>query len=323
MKINRNGIDYELKVDVLDELNFYDWSRVRVKPDEMVACSPFRNEKSPSFSINLETGLWIDFGSHDDFYKKGNLITLLSFLRNETPNEVESYLLSKYGIDLSDVDSLSIDIDFSIDTKEEPIIDIDTYKQYAFKHPYLNRRGISDKVQRAFKIGFDKKSNAIALAWFDVDGNIINIKFRSVKSKIFYYYPNGQPIRNHIYGMHFVFKMKSETVYLVESEIDALYMWSNGFPAIALGGSNISEAQKKLILRSPIKTLVMATDNDAVGQEIRDKVSRAFMGTKEIREINLPVGVKDVNDLSPERLKQVANNTIPVTFSIFNTKPNR
>lgn len=316
MKIKRNGVEYDLKVDVLEELNYFDWNRAKVKPDEMVACSPFRNEKSPSFSINLTTGQWIDFGS-DDHFSKGNLITLLSYLRNETPNEVETYLLERYGIDLTDVESLNLDFDLNFDTKVETIIDIETYKQYAFRHPYLGKRGVSEKVQKAFKVGFDKKANAVSLAWFDVKGNIINIKFRSVKSKIFFYYPNGQPIRNHIYGMHFVYKMNLEKVFIVESEIDALYLWSNGFPAIALGGSNISDAQRKLILRSPIKTLVIATDNDRVGEEIKERLMTDLVGYKELHSITFPENAKDVNDLSPEQLKTIASNTKPVYFNII------
>jgi DNA primase len=94
-------------------------------------------------------------------------------------------------------------------------------------------------------------------------------------------------------------------------------MWSNGFPAIALGGSNISEKQKQLIYRSPIKTLILATDNDRVGREIREKVFKMFVGYKEIHEISLPEGVKDVNDLSPEQLKTVANNDSKVKITIL------
>lgn len=314
--ITRNDVRYELPVDVLEELNYYNWNRVRVKGNEMLACSPFREENHPSFSVNIETGLWQDWGSQD-YYGKGNLITLLSFLRNETPNEVEDYLLDKYGIDLSDTDKLELNIDFNIDTKVDTIIDIETYKQYAYRHPYLSQRGISEKVQRAFKVGFDRQSNAVALAWHDVHGNIINIKFRSVKSKQFFYYPTGQQLRNHIYGMHFIYRMNCETAYLVESEIDALYLWSQGLPAIALGGSKISDKRKQLILRSPIKNLVIATDNDRVGQEIRQKVINLFIGYKELFDLQIPNNYKDVNEVPPEVLKTLANSVKPVEINLI------
>lgn len=309
IKILRNGVEYELNVDVLEELSFYDWGRARNRGHELTACSPFRSERSPSFSINLETGLWKDFGAVD-FYNKGGLVQLLSFLRNETHHEVENYLLEKYGVNLLDVDSLSLNFDLNFNTNNDTIISIEEYKQFAYRSPYLAGRGISEKVQRAFKVGYDRNNKAVALAWMDVKGNIVNIKFRSTRSKMFYYYSNGQPIRNHLYGMNFVFRMKCERVFIVESEIDALYLWSCGFPAIALGGSNLSEAQKKLLLRSPATTYVIATDNDAVGQEVKEKLGIALIGSKNLEEIVFPEYVKDINDMSPELVKSVANNTI-------------
>lgn len=316
IEIKRNEVTYELPVDVLEELNYYDWHRARVKPEEMVACSPFRDEGSPSFSINLETGLWIDFGSHDN-YSKGNLINLLSFLRNETPSEVEDYLLEKYGIDLSDTDKLELNIDFNIDTKVDTVISMEEYNQYAFRSPYLAGRGISEKVQRAFKVGFDKKNNAVSFAWHDIEGNIINVKFRSINSKVFFYHPDGQQLRNHIYGMYFIYKMKPETIYLVESEVDCLYLWSHGYPAIALGGSKISERRRQLLLRCPAKRIVLCTDNDSEGRGIREKVTGMLMGYKELHGITFPDFAKDVNDLSPEQLKDVVDNDTPVNLILF------
>ncbi|MDR7207617.1 toprim domain-containing protein [Priestia megaterium] len=315
--IVRNGISHELEVDVLEELQPFDWSRGRVRVEEFTACSPFRDESSPSFSINLISGQWIDFGS-SDHYSKGNLVTLLSYLHNDTPTEVETYLLEKYGIDFMDTDSLELNFNLSLeDQVEKKIITLEDYKQYSYRHNYLNGRGINEKVQRAFKIGYDKKGKAIAIPWFDKDGNIINVKFRSVSTKRFYYFPTGQAIKNHLYGMHFVFKLNLKRVFIVESEIDALYLWSCGFPAIALGGSNISAAQQQLILRSPITDLVIATDNDAVGRQIRERIISNFVGYTELHDLNLPPNVKDVNELSPTRLTALAKNTNEVNIKII------
>jgi len=288
-----------------------------VRVEEFTACSPFRDESSPSFSINLISGQWIDFGS-SDHYSKGNLVTLLSYLHNETPLEIETYLLEKYGIDFMDTDSLELNFNLSLeDQVEKKIITLEDYKQYSYRHNYLNGRGINEKVQRAFKIGYDKKGKAIAIPWFDKDGNIINVKFRSVSTKRFYYYPTGQAIKNHLYGMHFVFKLNLKRVFIVESEIDALYLWSCGFPAIALGGSNISAAQQQLILRSPITDLVIATDNDAVGRQIRERIISSFVGYTELHDLILPSTVKDVNELSPARLTSLAKNTSEVNIKII------
>ncbi|WP_353856801.1 toprim domain-containing protein [Bacillus sp. Bos-x628] len=316
MIIRKNGFEYDIDVDIREELSNFDWHRPNIKGSEMMACSPFRDEHTPSFAVNLETGLWQDFGGFGS-QSKGNLITLLSYLRNETPSEIEDYLLAKYGIDLSDVDKLELNVDFSIDSNTETIISSEAYRQFAFRSPYLEKRGISEKIQRAFRIGYDKASKAVSFPWQDIKGNIVNIKFRSTTSKQFFYYPKGQQLKNHIYGLHFIYKLKSETVYLVESEIDALYLWTHGLPAVAIGGSKISDKRKQLLLRSPIKRLVLATDNDAVGEEIRGRVTDMLAGSMEVYEIHLPDKVKDVNDLTTDELKDVCENATPRNIKLF------
>ncbi|MGF9741561.1 toprim domain-containing protein [Priestia megaterium] len=309
--------NHELEIDVMEEISEYQWDRARPRTGEFTACSPFRSDGSPSFSISTETGQWIDFGASNDLYSKGSLVLLLSFLREETTTEVEDYLIDKYGIDLTDAESLELNIDLSETKKEPRIISIDEYKRYAYKHPYLGTRKISDKVQRAFKTGFDRGVKAVALAWHDKDGNIINVKFRSIKSKQFYYFEGGQELRNHIYGLHFIYRMNCKRVYIVESEIDCLFLWSCGLPCIALGGSKLSDARKKLLLRSPIETLVIATDNDAVGEEVKQKIVKATLGYKNLEEIHLPLNVKDVNELTPEEVIEIDKNATPLGFSFM------
>jgi DNA primase len=144
--------EHELAIDVLEELDPYEWYRGRVRTDEFTSCSPFRRESSPSFSISLLTGLWIDFGAGiEEYYKKGDLVLLLSFLRAETPSEVEDYLLDKYGIDLSDVEKLSLGLNFALEEVKPFILTLEEYKKYAFRHTYLAGRGISEKVQNRLR----------------------------------------------------------------------------------------------------------------------------------------------------------------------------
>ncbi|GAK00891.1 toprim domain-containing protein [Geomicrobium sp. JCM 19055] len=300
----------ELHVDVMEELSFYieSFDRGSEKVDEFVSCSPFRSERTPSFSISLDTGQWIDFGADEyDLFKKGGLVKLLSFLRNETYEEAEHYLLDRYGIDISDPDVLAFTIDLQEDSSNDRIISLDEYRKYAYRHNYLATRGISEKVQRSFKVGYDKRSKAITFPWMNRNDEIVNIKYRSVKSKQFYYYGEGQPIRNHLYGMNFIHKLNITEAYIVESEIDALYLWTHGFPAVALGGSNLSSAQSKLFTRSPIENLIIAVDNDSVGEWISTAISKRLNGLMTLEKIKYPNHVKDVNDLSSDELVTVLN----------------
>lgn len=298
----------KLMVDVLDELSPYEFHKARNRGTELTSCSPFRVEDSPSFSINLETGQWIDFGASGDSHGKGNLVTLLSFLRGETFEQTENYLLNKYGFMHKNVDEIKLNIQLEKPVQERKIITLDEYEQYAYRHPYLEGRGVSERVQSAFKIGYDRVNKAVAFPWFDTEGNIVNIKFRSVRSKHFHY-ADGQPIRNHLYGIHFIKELLPKRpepfAYIVESEIDALYLWSNGLPAIAIGGSNITAQQISLIKRSPIRQLIVTTDNDEVGRKVKVKIVKELLGYVDLFEIDFPDGKKDVNDLTPDELRLV------------------
>lgn len=154
MKVREHDID----VDVLEEIDPYldSFNMYRIRGEELQACSPFRDESTPSFNINLNTGLWIDFGATDT-YSSGNLLTLLAFLMETSYESVEALLLDKYLGILAEVDGFEL----SVVLEEE-----ETYRTYAqeelkpflsYRSPYLDNRGITDKVQRAFKTGYDKK----------------------------------------------------------------------------------------------------------------------------------------------------------------------
>lgn len=305
----------EIEVDVREEIERYEWRNVRDKGVEFVCCSPFRDERHASFSINLETGLWIDFGSYDDHWKKGNLVRLLAWLEDTTEEDIEDSLLEGYGYEVEDDDfKLEINLDNSA-AVDKIFTDKDVAPFMTPKYEYLEGRGISRAVQDTFGIGYDGKGKgAVAFFWRDAfTGAIINIKFRSIHEKKFYYADGGQQVKNHLYGLWDALQAGHDDLYLVESEIDALYLWSVGIPAIALGGSFLSESQKDIIVRSGIESLVIATDNDDAGNRVRRQIRRELGGDLTLLDLMLPEGA-DVNDLSPDQLKDVPRTKMKYKF---------
>ena len=307
----------ELDIDYLDELEMFDvWSNHRVRENKFQACSPFRTEKHPSFACNLENGLWIDSGASNEEWRKGNFLKLLSWLREETWEETEDYLLDKYSPLNVDVETLTLNLNLVLE-EEPPIIFSHTDLKNIFQiTKYLRGRGVTDRIQQLMNVGYDKKSEAVVLPWHDKDGNIVNMKYRSTKEKYFWY-AKGQPIKNHLYGLYLVKILKKEKVYIVESEIDALYLWSLGFPAIALGRAGISQIQRELILNSCITTLVIATDNDRAGSRAGLEIIRELNGYIDIQCINFPNNVKDVNDMDEDTCTRVCKNHRPIRFRIL------
>ncbi|MTV49826.1 toprim domain-containing protein [Heliobacillus mobilis] len=300
---------HEIDVDITRELQLYDWQRPRLRGDKFLACSPFRSERHPSFAVHLHTGVWIDSGSDDEEWKKGGFSKLLSWLRNETIFETESYLLEEYGIHVKDIDSVQLSFRLPVEESQLPPLSMERLIEYRYRHPYLlEQRGIQERYQRAFQIGYDRKNRAITFPWFDREGALATIKFRSVTHKWFWYVSDGQPVKNHVYGMNLIYQRGASRAYIVESEIDAITLWQIGQPAIALGGAHLSPRQRELILQSPIQELIIATDNDRAGKRIAESIIRQLGGYVCLKTLRLPDDVKDVNELSRDNLKRIAHS---------------
>lgn len=294
---------YELDIDFAEELDPYmdEFSRAQVRGEKLQSCSPFRHESTPSFAVNLDNGTWIDSGASDEDWYKGNFVKLLSYLMGTTYEEAEDYLIAKYRLILDDTEALTLDIQLE-DDKDYRELTVDDLEPYAYRSTYLGNRGISERVQRAFQIGYDRSSNAVTFAWHDKKGSIINIKFRKTETKVFWYLKDGQPIKQHIYGLHMVYKTGAKRVFIVESETDALYLWSHKIPAVALGSASLSKKQEELLLSSPIEEIVLAFDRDSAGSRARDHVTSRLLGKKQISIMPIPVGCKDINDIKSENL---------------------
>ena len=76
-------------INIYDVLNYYNIRYKNSQGNEILCHSPFRKDKHPSFCINKETMLWIDFASSE----KGNIISLVGMLENlDTKNNFKDIL---------------------------------------------------------------------------------------------------------------------------------------------------------------------------------------------------------------------------------------
>ena len=123
-------------------------------------------------------------------------------------------------------------------------------------------------------------------------------------------------MKNHVFGLYQVIKDGCTKAYIVESEIDALYLWSNGIPAVALGGSYLSQDQLRKLLLSGVETFVIATDNDAAGQRIKESLKKALAGHAEVLQVTIPEYAKDINEVKPSDIKKVVDSEEPTTIQM-------
>jgi DNA primase len=290
IKIRGQSVD----IDIEGELREFPWTRPRWSADKLIAASPFRYDKTPSFFVKFDgdyAGTWADSGAYDSEWASGNFTKLLSFLRNETYEETEEYLAGTYGFEASAETIKLAPLRLRVQRDRQPL-NAEVLAQYTEDYSYLESRSISAETQRQMGVRYDRKSNAAVIPWRLPDGRLANVKYRKTRGKVFWYAKQALPIRELTYGID---QAQARTV-ICEAEIDAMSFIEAGYAAIAVGGSSFNDYKRDMILRSPISELIIATDNDKAGGKLRAEIIEALRGKLTLRVARLPGEVKDAND---------------------------
>lgn len=169
-------------------------------------------------------------------------------------------------------------------------------EQYKYHTNYWATRGISDEVVNRFDLGFDVQQNMVVFPIRDLSGKVAMITKRSVTSKYFYI---EEARSKPVYLLYDIIKNNIDKVYVVESQINALTLWTWGYPAIALIGTG-AEEQYKILRRSGIREYILCFDGDVAGDSGRRRFIKNMSDEILISVKELPRG-KDVNDLTKEQ----------------------
>jgi DNA primase len=89
-------------------------------------------------------------------------------------------------------------------------------------------------------------------------------------------------------------QVRGDEVVLVEGPFDWLSASQWGLPAVALAGSHVSPSTVRVLSR--FRRVYLALDNDEAGLRASAQLKEALAG--KARRLQLPQGVKDVNDLA-------------------------
>ena len=270
-----------LDIDIETELREFDWTRARWTADKLQAASPMRYDQTPSFFVNLDgeyAGTWSDSGAYDSEWASGNFTKLLAFLRQETYEEAEDYLLETYGIP---TDGKRREFRLPPIRPPKPFEALpESLVTPAFSR-YLERRGIGQTTQSAYGVGYGKQRGFTALPWRTPDGRLANVMYRATRGKVFFYEKGGTPRRKLVYGIDVVKRKNARVAAVCEAPIDALswYEASAGeIVGIAAGGVTLSQEQADLIKRSTIETIILAGDNDKAGAKFNTECERKLRG---------------------------------------------
>lgn len=121
-------------------------------------CCPFHHEKTPSFCVNVQKGIFKCFGCGEG----GNAITFLMKINNQSFTEVIQDLAQQFGIELPHIKGQNKEyVEEKKKVKEAVSKACEYYYENLKKNKealaYLEKRGIGENIIDTYKLGFSLK----------------------------------------------------------------------------------------------------------------------------------------------------------------------
>lgn len=121
-------------------------------------CCPFHHEKTPSFCVNVQKGIFKCFGCGEG----GNAITFLMKINNQSFTEVIQDLAQQFGIELPHIKGQNKEY---IEEKKKIKEAVSKASEYYYENlkknkealAYLEKRGIGENIIDTYKLGFSLK----------------------------------------------------------------------------------------------------------------------------------------------------------------------
>ena len=210
----------------------------------------------------------------------------------------KSWLIQRFGTMIeSDSEYLEPII---IDSFKNKYMDESVLNKYMFYHPYMWQRGLSKEVVDKFGVGYDKTHNSITFPVWDEQNRLVMITSRNVSNKYFHIEKNKD---KPVYLLNFINRENIDKVYVCESQINALTLWTWGYPAIALFGTGSSH-QYEILNKCGIRNYILCFDGDIAGNKGRNRFIENMRKDVLISYKLIPDG-KDVNDLTKEEFEKL------------------
>lgn len=305
--INNKVIDapvYDILKQVHKETNGRYLNTIIDKGDNVFIQCPFHSdgkEKHPSCTV---------FARDDDKYTdKGithcfacgisvPLFTLVGHCFDQDDEFGKEWLVQRYSNIFIEKQTYLPEI--QIGKPKETALDESILDQFAYFHPYQFQRKLSKEIILKYKVGYDKETDSITFPVWDEHNRLKFITKRSVKTKQFFI-PQG--VKKPVYLLNFMLKENRDTVFVCESQINALYMNTLGYPAVALIGTGTRD-QYEILNKSPIRHYILAFDGDEAGDKGITRFLSNIRKDVFVDVMLLPRG-KDCNDLTGEEIAQL------------------
>ena len=208
----------------------------------------------------------------------------------------EQWLIERFGNILLQKNTLLPEIRLDNSPKQVKGLSEEALAQYDYYHPYMYQRGLTKEVIDMFRVGYDSKRDAITFPVWDDKGIPLFVTARSVRDKKFYIpFEAEKPV----YLLNFVKKWGIDSVYVAESQINTLVLWSWGYPSIGFFGTG-DPYQYNILKRSGIRSYTLCLDGDAAGDKGIARFKANMPEDVLITVKKIPRG-RDVADLTKEQ----------------------
>lgn len=279
---------------------------IRLKSDNILVTCPFHSdglESKPACNIYIGDDKSIEYGYFRCFVcnEQGSLAKFVGQCFDRDENFGKAWLISNYGQKIDTeyfgLDEISFIQPKLVTKKHEDDSILNTYQSW---HPYMEKRKLKQTICEQFKVKYDPETKCIVFPVWDMYGNFKFITKRSTENKTFIIPPN---VNKPIYLLNYIINNNIKKVVVCESQINALYAWSLGYPAIALFGTGSSD-QYAILRKSGITNYILCFDGDEAGDKGALRFINALSNEAFIDRVYVPRG-KDLNDLSEDDVKKL------------------
>jgi len=266
-------------IDIVDFIGQY--VDLEQRNEEYFGLSPFKKEKTPSFTVRPNPPLWYDFSSG----KGGNVFTFAKEYFKCSSKRAIKILEDFAGVDgsaLSSGNKLSATIDCKRFMKPNSTVKqsagivlqddcMDKYDVDWSKTKIWENEGISQESMKKFGVRYDPFSNRLVYPIRDINGKIRNIGGRTLdpnfkeKNLRKYTYMNKWGTMDVVYALYDNMEWIEDTriVIVFEGMKSVLKCDTWGIHnTVALLTSHLNQHQMMLLLGLNLHEIVFALDND-------------------------------------------------------------
>lgn len=251
-----------------------------------------REDHSPSWSINSNTGLWLCFSCG----AKGTLSSLLTEIAGDIGVSAQQFLIQS---------SLNTLVDRSKSDKQEatnssPVVSVNEY--YGFSRVSDNRcesRNLDPDAAWKFGIRWNRDEKSWIIPIVSPMGLLMG--WQAKKTGWVRNRPNGVEKGNTLFGIE---RFRSPVAILVESPLDVVRLATTTVVAQGLAsfGAHVTDEQSRLLTHL-CDTVIVAMDNDKAGIESSKRLYTKLHPRRGVRWWNYSgTTAKDIGDMTDEEI---------------------